>query len=478
MTPRPASDDFGWPTLKVVSMKDRFFGPDVTGFLSGISGWLQVVGIAFALVLPASPSLVGSAHAQEATAPAAIKSINELAFGDVDIQKIAAIVNDNPITEYDVYQRMAFIVSQAGFQLTEDDIAQMREQILRTLIDETLKLEEALTFEVSPRRKDVDEQLQQIASQNNLTIAQIEESLGSLNIGMATLERQIMADLVWNEIVSGRFRSSISITDEEINAVYQRTVANANKPQYRVFEIFYRVDSPEQEAEIRNGMLQLVDQIKQGADFRAIAQQISYSPSATQGGDIGWVQDGQLPPELNMVIRNLKPGEVSQPIRSISGYYLLLLAERRMIGGADPMKTVVTLQQLIFPMSKDTPPEQLQAAGNYLFQASQAVKSCDDLIALQEKFPTSAMSERSTLTIGEVDQVFQTAVIPMQAGEASAPILTNQGFHIIGLCDREDVETNLPDREQIEDNLANQQITMMARRYLRDLRNDAVVEMR
>lgn len=430
-----------------------------------------------ALILPLAGSF-SEARAQEAPAPAPVKPINELAFGDEDIQKIAAIVNDNPITEYDVYQRLAFIVSQAGFQLTEDDIGQMREQILRALIDETLKLEEALEYEVSPQRAEIDAQLQEIAAQSNMTIEQVTASLNSLNIGIVTLERQIMADIVWNEIVGGRFRSAVSITDEEIDAVYQRTVANANKPQYRVFEIQYRVDSPEQEAEVRGGMMQLAQQIKQGANFRAIAQQISHSASATQGGDIGWVQDGQLPPELNLAIRNLKVGEVSTPIRSISGYYLLLLAERRMIGGADPMKATITVQQVVFPIAEETPQEQIQAAGNYLFQASQAVKSCDDLAALKERFPSSTMSERSTLTIAELDEVFRTAVIPMQAGEASSPILTNQGFHIIGLCDREDADINLPDRLQIENQLANQQLTMMARRYLRDLRNDAVVEMR
>ena len=429
-----------------------------------------------ALVLPAVQ--ISDARAQSAPATAPVKSINELATGDQDLQKIAAIVNDHPITEYDVYQRLAFVVGQAGFQLTEDDIKQMRQQILRSLIDETLKLEEALTFELSPERSEIDAQLEEIASQSNMTVAQVTEEMKRQNISIDTLERQIAAEIVWNEIVGGRFGKTVSVTEEEIDAVYQRTVANANKPQYRVFEIQYRVDSPEKEAEVRNGMLHLLNQIKQGANFRAVAQQISHSPSAAQGGDIGWIQDGQLPAELNMALRNLKPGEISTPIRTLTGYYLLLLADRRMIGGADPLKAKVTMQQLIFALSEDTPQEQIQSAGSYLFQASQLIKSCEDLAVLKQKFPSAALSEKQTMTIGELDEVFQTAVIPLQPGEASAPILTNLGFHVIGVCDREDIGVTLPDREQIETQLSNQQLTMMARRYLRDLRNDAVVELR
>lgn len=433
------------------------------------------------IVLVLCACLLGPSGALAQSQPAAsdaIKPINELAIGDVDVQKIAAIVNDRPITEFDVFQRLALIVSQAGFQLTDNDIKQMREQILRALIDESLKLEEARTFDVVPAADDVDAQLQQIALQSNLTVNQIADKLQSQNISMDTLKRQIAADVVWNEIVGGRFSSSVAIAQEEVDAVYQRNVANANKPQYRVFEIQYRVDTPEQDAEVRSGMISLAEQIKKGADFRSIAQQISHSPSASQGGDIGWVQDGQLSPELNMVLRNLKPGEVSHPIRTVSGYFLLMLVERRMIGGADPTKSVVTVQQLIFPLDSETPQEQIQAAGNYLFEASQTIKSCEDLVALRDQFPNAALSDKQTMPIGELADIFQSSVIPMQVGEASSPVLTNQGFHIIGLCDREDVNVNLPDRTQIENQLANQQMTMMARRYLRDLRNDAVVEIR
>lgn len=466
-------------------MKHSIFEVDTLTrtFCASVRRKASVALLGFAVVLPIQTALLpadlaNSAQAQTAGTPAPAKLINELAFGDEDLQKIAAIVNDNPITEYDIYQRLAFVVSQAGFQVTEDDIKQMREQILRSLIDESLKLEEALAYEVTPKRSKIDEQLGEIAAQNNMTVAQISADLSAQNIGMYTLERQIAAEMVWNEIVGGRFSNSVSVTEEEIDAVYQRTVANANKPQYRVFEIQYRVDSPEREEEVRNGMLHLANQIKQGADFRVVAQQISHSPSASKGGDMGWVQDGQLPPELNLAIRNLKVGEVSGPIRTITGYYLLMLQNRRMIGGADPKKAKVTLQQLVFPLSETTPQDQVQAAGNYLLQASQAIKSCDDLIQLKQKFPSAMISERDTMMIGELDEVFQAAVIPLQKGEASTPLLTNQGFHVIGVCDREDVGINLPDRELIENQLANQQMTMIARRYIRDLRNDAVVELR
>lgn len=395
-----------------------------------------------------------------------------------DVQKIAAIVNDTPITEYDVYQRLALIVTQAGFQLTASDLKRMREQILRTLIDETLKLQEALNFDIQPKKSEVDEELESIAAQNSMTVQQIEDMLAEQQIGISTFRRQIAAEIVWQRVIQGRFYSSISVTDEEVNAVYQRTIANASKPQYRVQEVFIRVDSPEQDAEVQRGLIGIWQQLEQGANFSAVAQQISFSPSAAQGGDMGWVQDGQLPPELNMVLRNMQKGEISKPIRTITGYYILKLLDRRLIGGADPMKAKVTMRQLVFPLAENTAQEQVQAAGTYLMQASQAIKSCQDLEAFQKKLGSGYLSDEQTMTIGELAPIFQPAVIPLQANEISAPLLSNQGFHLIAVCAREDVGINLPDKAQIENNLANQQLSMFARRYIRDLRNDAVVELR
>ena len=427
-----------------------------------------------------SASLAQNALAQQQApaAPEQPKMVTLSAVGDADIQKIAAIVNDAPITEYDVFQRLAMLASNAGFQLSEQNLQRMRAQVLRGLIEETLKLQEADRLEVAPLKADVDKELEDLAAQNNTTVDEIVKTLAEDGIDVSTLRRQIAAGFVWGQIVRGRFSPQISVTEEEIDAAYQRQVANASKPQYRVQEIFIRVDIPEQEAEIRNGMASLWQQIQQGANFQLVAQQISQSPSAAQGGDIGWVQDGQLAPELNSVLRNLQEGQVSQPIRTISGYYLLRLVQRRMIGGADPLKAKVTMQQLVFGLAEDTPQEQIQSAGQYLMQASQAVKSCDDLTSLQQQMGSGALSERQTMTIGEVAPVFQTAIIPLQPGETSSPILTNQGFHLIAVCEREDIGLNLPSRDQIENQLASQQLAMMERRYIRDLRNDAVVEVR
>jgi peptidyl-prolyl cis-trans isomerase SurA len=149
-----------------------------------------------------------------------------------------------------------------------------------------------------------------------------------------------------------------------------------------------------------------------------------------------------------------------------------------MIGGADPLKAKVTMQQLVFPMGEETPQEQIKSAGTYLLQASQTISSCEDLATLQKQLNSGHLSERQTLEIGDLAAIFQPSVVPLQRGESSVPILTNQGFHLLTVCEREDVGLTLPDREQIENQLANQQLSMMARRYMRDLRNDAVVELR
>ena len=104
--------------------------------------------------------------------------------------------------------------------------------------------------------------------------------------------------------------------------------AKADKPRFRVEEIFMPVDSPEQTDKVKKSRDELESQLRMGAPFAAVARQFSQNPTAAQGGDLGWISPGQLQPELDKVLVDMRPGSVSDPIRAAGGYYILALRER------------------------------------------------------------------------------------------------------------------------------------------------------
>jgi len=400
------------------------------------------------------------------------------ALAQDNVQKIAAIVNDEVISNYDVQQRINLIVFSAGIETTDEDLARMRAQVLRTLVDETLKIQEARRLEIEITKREVDQSIENMSRQNDTTVEKINEMLLQSGTSVVTLRRQIASDLAWDTIVRGMFGNRVSVTNEEVEAVFQRNTDNVNQPQYLVSEIYFRIDSPDQEANVRANAEDMLKKLRSGAGFTAMAQQFSQSASAAKGGDIGWVQDGQLSPELNETLRNLAIGQVSEPIRTINAYHILALRNRRVVGGADAMLTQLKIRQMIFPLAPETQEAQVQAAGQYLAQLASGIRSCGHLDRLKNEVEAGQLSQETVVVAKDLPDRFRNAILPLEVGQATSPILSQQGFHIVVLCGREESEGKLPSREEIRSQLSNQQMNMLARRYIRDLRNDAVVENR
>src|SRR5262249_38374105 len=143
-----------------------------------------------------------------------------------------------------------------------------------------------------------------------------------------TLRSQIAVQLAWQKAVEDEYGGEVRLKPKDTDAEYARVKAGANKVHYLVAEIFLGVDNPEQDDKVKKDAQALVDQIHQGAPFNSIARSFSQSPSAANGGDIGTVEDGQLSPELNAALQSIQIGQITPPIRSVGGYYILALRRK------------------------------------------------------------------------------------------------------------------------------------------------------
>ncbi len=395
------------------------------------------------------------------------------------VQRIAAIVNDEVISGYDLQQRMSLVLSSSGLQPSPEALKRLEPQVLRTLVDERLQLQEAERQEIEVDTREIAEAIADIGARNNLSPDQIESFLGQAGIDFATLQRQVYAELAWNKLIGQRFGSRVFISDEEVDSAYNRFLENSSKPQYRVAEIFLSVDSPEQDEEVRRTGQRLVEQIIAGAPFDAVAQQFSQASTAASGGDVGWVQEGQLAAELDEQLLKMRPGSVSAPIRTIGGYYIIAVLDRReTAAGADAMRSKISLSQVLIPLSPEASQEEISRALNKAKRAESQIRGCGSVERVAEQFPGALGNSIGTYTGSQLTENFRGAVMALRTGEVSAPVRSASGFHLLVVCDKEEELVQLPSRRDIHNRLFNQQIGMMSRRYLRDLRRDAVVEVR
>lgn len=272
--------------------------------------------VGFCVLLLAAAASFGSARAQG------------------DLFRPAAVVNDDIISVLDLAMRVQLAMVAAGIEDSPEVRRRLTPQVLRGLIDERLQLQEAKRLDISVNDEQVASALDQIARQNNMTEGQFLAMLRNRGVIPTTLIDQIRAQIAWQAIVQRRIRPNVVIAPEEVEEVVERLAARRGAIERRVGEIFIPVETAANEAESLANANRLLDELRRGANFAGLARQFSQSSTAALGGDLGWVQDGELAPELNAVLNQMGPGEVSRPIRTLSGFHILLLRDMRKVDDA------------------------------------------------------------------------------------------------------------------------------------------------
>ena len=252
-----------------------------------------------------------------------------------DLFRPAAVVNDDIISVLDLTMRMQLSIIAAGVEDNQEVRRRLTSQVLRGLIDERLQMQEASRLDIEVTDLQVAGALEQISQQNKMTEGQFLTMLRNRGVIPTTLIDQIRAQIAWQAVVQRRLRPTVVISPEEVDEVVGRLVARQGSIERRVAEIYIPVESAAKEVEGLANANRLLDELRRGANFGGLARQFSQSGTATLGGDLGWVQDGELDEELNSVLIQMGPGDISQPIRSLSGFHILLLRDMRKNEGQD-----------------------------------------------------------------------------------------------------------------------------------------------
>jgi peptidyl-prolyl cis-trans isomerase SurA len=391
---------------------------------------------------------------------------------------VAAVVNDDIISTYDLAQRMRLLIATSGVQPTQENLPQFQREALVSLVDEHLQFQELRRvqkeqkIEIIADDNDVNEEIADMAKQNNMSREQFVTFLGSRGIGADTLRQQMRAQISWGRWIQGRYGSRLRVGDDQIAAAQKLLEAQASKPQYQIGEVLIDSNRVGGMQQAMAGATQLVQQMQQGAPFPAVARQFSALPTAANGGDAGWVSPGEMPAEVEAVLEQMRPGQLSQPIPVRDGVYILYLRDKRAGGSA----TLVNLKQAAVALAQGASPEDEAAARTKLTALKPQIKDCAGLEGAAAKAPGVVAGDLGEAEVADLAPQFQDAANKLKVGEVSDPIRTGAGLHLIAVCGRRSAGGQQADKEQIERRLRGQQLSMIARRYMRDLRNSATIE--
>lgn len=382
-------------------------------------------------------------------------------------ESVAATVNDHMISTFDVRQRMRLMLLTSGGRVPESAIPQLQERALEDLIEERLKLQEAEELEFAIDDREVAQEIARIAAGSGMSPSQLEQELLKQGVSPSTIESQIRSRITWQRLVSARYRARVRVSEDEIDSVLDRLRTDSAKEQYLVSEICLPVDDPSKVESVKQAGVQLIAQMRQGAPFGAIANQFSVCPSAANGGDLGWVRSGELAPELDTVLQQLNKGSVSVPVESDGLVYLLAVRDKKSAAEAG----VPTYQMAYVGIDAAAG----EAGAKAILENMRLSNICDGEALNVDLGPNAGATVLPPLPASEVEPQFRTEIAGLNRGEASTPILAGGEYHGVVMCEV-DEGLGLPSRSQIKDRLASQQLALISRRYLRDIRRDSSVD--
>jgi peptidyl-prolyl cis-trans isomerase SurA len=391
--------------------------------------------------------------------------------------RIAAVVNDEIITVGDLAARLKLVMRSSNIPDTPESRQRLSSQVLRNLIDEKLQFQEAKRLGVKVSEKDLNESLERIEQRNNMPKGGLEKYLAQQGIPMNALTDQLSAVIAFGKLVRNRLSQDVTVSDDEVSDAMSRLKDDVGKPQNRVSELFLSVDNPSQEEEVRRLADRLVEQIRGGANFYAVAQQFSQSPSAAVGGDIGWLTSSQLSPLLAEAIAKMHPGEMSYPIRMPAGFYILYLVDRKVLGASSPDQINLSLVEVVFQVPPDAAEADRQRIEAQAKEVSATAKSCGEMSKFARERAPQLSRQIARIKASELPADIQKQVLALKVAQPSQPLPMGGNIGVVMVCDRQD-PPGLPTREEVADTLARERLDTLARRYLRDLRRGAYVDIR
>lgn len=396
------------------------------------------------------------------------------------VQRIAAIVNDELITAYDLESRIRLVMFSTRLPDTAETRRRIRSQVLRTLIDERLQLQEAKRRNISVSKRDIQRAKQTIEKQNKMPKGGLERILTQNGIPLDAMDAQLRTGIAWSKLIGRRLRPRVTIGEDEIDEALEHIKSRQGQTEYRLGEIMLAVDGPDEETNVRRTAERIGDQVLKGARFSAIARQFSQSATAAVGGDLGWVHESELDETLRDVVPKMTVGSITSPIKTVAGYRIIRLQNTRKIALSGSKPITLDLRQIFLPIPKAAVAVDIEAQIDLAKTVRDTATSCQDFGLLAKEIGSPRPPNLGKFALKDLSPAIRAVVQNVKTGKISDPVKMPGGVVVFMVCGREGGggTIKLPERDAIADRLMRDRVALSARRYMRDIRLSAVIDIR
>lgn len=425
-----------------------------------------------------APVTPGAGSERDVPAPSLTPEDDQL------IDRILAVVENDVVTQRELVERMNLVAQQMaerGTRLPDRDT--LARQVLERLIVERVQLQEAERVGISIDEMTLNRTMENIARENRMTLPQLRQALLQDGVDFNAFREQIRHQLTIKQLERRQVDQRVRVSDQEIaDLIASESGAIDRNVRYRIAQITVALPQGADADEIANARekaAELRRRVREGEDFETVAIAESDGPHALEGGDLGWRAAGEIPTFLAREAVLMRTGEISEVLRSPSGFHIMKLLDRE--GGDQTRVQQTRVRHILISPDEVRSPREARRQAQSLYNRIREGANFDELARANSDDPGSAAQggDLGWVGSGELVPAFEQAMEAMAPGEISEPVQSQFGWHIIEVLERREVDTSRERvRARAREILQNRKREEELELWLRRLRDEAYVEYR
>ena len=422
--------------------------------------------------------------AQLLWAPLALAQTRDISVHGELLDRIAAVVNDGLVLKSELDAQMDAVTKRLIEQKVElPSQSILKQQVLDRLVLQEIETQQAKRVGLTVSDEQLNSALQEIAARNKIPFDQLPTALAAQGVDYKVYRESMRKELTLSGLRQRDVIARINVTPHEMEQYLARQQNAATNDEFNVSHILLSLPAaatPQQLDDISKKAQELVTRAQKGEDFGQLAIANSNSQTALDGGALGWRKGSQLPQFILDMVTKMKPGDVSAPVRTPSGFHIVKLNERRS-GEAQVMVNQIHLRHILMKTNELDDDETVRQKLAKLRTRIEKGEDFAGIASTSSEDPGSAPDGGDLGWTGPNTFVpeFDKAIADLKPNEISEPFKTRYGWHIVQMLGTRTYDSTDDVRRQrafaaIRESKADEETEL----WLRRLRDDAFVEIK
>lgn len=390
---------------------------------------------------------------------------------------IAAVVNDVVISEKDLNDRYQMILMDATGTPSADESKLIKKKILMQMITEALQLEEVKQFGIDASEAEINGHIASIETQNNLAPGALKEKFKKNNIPFEALKKQIRAGIAWAKFIM-QMRSHVRVSKEDVK-IQSAQHKKRDQTRYLLSEIVLPHSNRAAALQQMQLAQEITQQIQQGAPFHAVAMQTSAVPSASTGGDIGWIDEDQLPIAELETLQTMPVGSISAPIDTGDAIKIFLLRGKHL---KEKSAERLDVRQVEIPLSLMLTELEKEAEISKFTTIFSTVKDCQSFVQTSDAIPNATLHFHQSIKPDQLTGGLDKIIKDLPENKLSSPLLTDRNTMMFFMvCRRHKATDDVLSKEakdKLSESMEQQRLEALAAKRIQHAKRKAFIRQR